>query len=135
MRLASSFRPSKPLKISAGSKQNREYAGQNREGFCAKILWVSYDYCGEPFPKIVLCSNNIQNFPLADLLSWFQRAIERTTSEVPAYCHRLNQEMNMSALKLPKPDLPIHLQQALLLAASVLTRLINEKQAQKDTEA
>jgi len=123
------------LKISAGSKQNREYAGQNREGFCAKILWVSYDYCGEPFPKIVLCSNNIQNFPLADLLSWFQRAIERTTSEVPAYCHHLNQEKNMRMPKLPSPDLPIHLQQALLLTASILTRLINEKQAQKDTEA
>ena len=40
----------------------------------------------------------------------------------------------MSATKLPKPDLPIHLQQALLLAASVIRR-IKEKQAQKASEA
>ena len=53
---------------------------------------------------------------------------------MPAYCHRLKQEMNMSAPKLPKPDLPIHLQQALLLAASVLQRIL-EKQAQKAAEA
>ena len=72
--------------------------------------------------------------PPADLLSWFLRAIEWTTPEVPAYCHHLNQEMNMSAPKLPKPDFPIHLQQALLLAASVLRR-IKEKQVQKGTEA
>ena len=72
--------------------------------------------------------------PPADLLSWFLRAIERTTPEVPAYCLRLNQEMNMSAPKLPKPDLPIHLQQALLIAASVLRRM-REQQAQKAAEA
>ncbi len=40
----------------------------------------------------------------------------------------------MSAPKLPKPDLPIHLQQALLLAANVLRR-IKEKQEQKAAEA
>jgi hypothetical protein len=68
------------------------------------------------------------------LLSWFLRALERTTPEVPAYCYRPNQEMNMSAPKLPKPDLPIHLQQALLLAANVLRR-IKEKQEQKAAEA
>ena len=39
----------------------------------------------------------------------------------------------MNAPKLPKPDLPIHLQQALLIAASVLRR-IKEKQAQKAAE-
>jgi hypothetical protein len=57
-----------------------------------------------------------------------------TTPEVPAYCHRLNQESTMNAPKLPKPDLPIHLQQALLIAASVLRRM-KEKQAQKAAEA
>ena len=72
--------------------------------------------------------------PPADLLSWFLRAIERTTPEVPAYCHRLNQEMDMNAPKHPKADLPIHLQQALLVAASVLRRM-KEKQAQKAVEA
>ena len=41
----------------------------------------------------------------------------------------------MSAPKLPKSDLPIHLQQALLLAANVLIRRIMEKQAQKAAEA
>ena len=40
----------------------------------------------------------------------------------------------MNAPKLPKPDLPIHLQQALLIAASVLRRM-KEKQAQKAAEA
>jgi hypothetical protein len=69
----------------------------------------------------------------AYLLSWFLRA-ERATPEVSAYCHRLNQEMNMSVPKLPKPDLPIHLQQALLIAASVLRRM-REQQAQKAAEA
>jgi hypothetical protein len=68
------------------------------------------------------------------LLSWFQQAIERATPEVPACCYRLNQEMNMSAPKQPKPDLPIHVQQALLIAASVLRRM-KEKQAQKAAEA
>ena len=72
--------------------------------------------------------------PPVDLLSWFPRAIERTTPEVPAYRQHLNQEIDMSAPKLPKPDLPIHLQQALLLAVSVLRR-IKEKQTQKDAEA
>ena len=56
------------------------------------------------------------------------------TPEVPAYCHRLNQEMNMSAPKQPKPDLPIHLQQAIIIAANVLRRM-KEKQAQKAAEA
>ena len=80
-------------------------------------------------------SEGLQGFHhLSDLLSWFLRAIERTTPEVPAYCHRLNQEMDMSAPKLPTPDFPIHLQQALLLAANVLQR-IKEKQAQKAAEA
>jgi len=73
-------------------------------------------------------------FSPVDLLSWFPLAIQRATPEVPAYCHRLNQEMDMSAPKLPKPDLPIHLQQALLLAANVLQR-IKEKQAHKAAEA
>ena len=40
----------------------------------------------------------------------------------------------MSALKSSKPDLPIHVQQAILLAASVLRRM-KEKQAQKAAEA
>ena len=55
-----------------------------------------------------------------DLLSWFQWAIQMTTPEVPACCYRLNQEMNMSVPKRPKPDLPIHVQQAIIIAASVL---------------
>ena len=40
----------------------------------------------------------------------------------------------MNAPKRPKPDLPIHVQQALLIAASVLRRM-KEKQAQKAAEA
>ena len=40
----------------------------------------------------------------------------------------------MSAPKQPKPDLPIHVQQALLVTASVLRRM-KEKQAQKAAEA
>ena len=80
-------------------------------------------------------SEGLQGFHhLSDLLSWFRRVIEWTTPEVPAYCYRLNQEMDMSAPKLPKPYLPIHLQQALLLASCILQR-ITDKQAQKETEA
>ena len=58
-------------------------------------------------------SEGLQGFPhLSDLLSWFPRVIEWTTPEVPAYCLRLNQEMNMNAPKLPKPDLPIQIGRA-----------------------
>ena len=79
-------------------------------------------------------SEGLQGFHhLSDLLSWFRRVIEWTTPEVPAYCYRLNQESNMSAPKLPKPDLPIHLRQAIQLASCVLRR-IKEKQAQKAAE-
>lgn len=46
----------------------------------------------------------------------------------------LSQETDMNAPKHPKPDLPIHLQQALLNAACVLRR-IKEKQIQKEAEA
>jgi len=53
---------------------------------------------------------------------------------VLAYRYRLNQKSNMNAPKHSQPDLPIHLQQALLLAASVLRR-IKEKQARKAAEA
>jgi len=80
-------------------------------------------------------SEGLQGFHhLSDLLSWFRRVIEWTTPEVPAYCYRLNQESNMSAPKLPKPDLPIHLRQAIQLASCVLRR-IKEKQEQKAAEA
>jgi len=72
--------------------------------------------------------------PPIDLLSWFQRAIQRATPEVPAYRQHLNQETNMKTPKHPKADLPINLLQAIQLAACILRR-IKDKQAQKETEA
>ena len=97
---------------------------------------TSRSYLLPKLPKdcgLVFTNGGFLVFSPVDLHSWFPRVIEWTTPEVPAYCLRLNQEMNMSAPKHPKPDLPIHLQQTLLLAASVLRR-IKEKQAQKEKE-